>query len=97
MKFGFLIDKKEFTCSDFSIVTVDTFDDIINSFYEYVQVSNGWIYGPTKELNKSFREKEKFKQPSPTVHDSFFQMSATHEIKSNFTNEEHLRFLVVSS
>ncbi len=95
MKFGFLIDKKEFTCNDFSIVTVDNFNDIINSFYEYVQVSNGWIYGSKKELNKSYSEKKKFNQPGPTVHDSFFQMPTTHEIKSNFTDEEHLRFLIL--
>lgn len=95
LKFGFLIDKKEFICSDFSIVTVDEIDKVINSFYECTQVSNGWIYGPEKELNKSFREKEKFKQPGPVVHDSFYLMSATHEIKTNITDEEHLRFLIL--
>ncbi len=95
MKFGFLIDKEEFICSDFSIVTVDDFAEIMSSFYEYVQVSNGWIYGPEKELNKSYKEKEKFKQPGPLVRDSFYRMSATHEIKTNITDEEHLRFLVL--
>lgn len=95
MKFGFLIDKKEFICSDFSIVTVDETDEVMNSFYEYVQVSNGWIYGPEKELKKSSREKEKFKQIGPVVRDSFYRMSATHEIKTNITDEEHLRFLII--
>jgi hypothetical protein len=95
MKFGFLIDKEEFICSDFSIVTVDEFAEITSSFYDYVQVSNGWIYGSEKELNKSYREKEKFKQPGPLVRDSFYRMSATHEIKTNITDEEHLRFLIL--
>ena len=95
MKFGFLIDKKEFSCSDFSFETVDKFDEIMNSFYEYVQVSNGWIYGPEKELNKSSREKEKFKQPGSIVRDSFYRMSATHEINTNITDKEHLRFLIL--
>jgi len=95
MKFGFLIDKKEFICSNFSIVTVDEFAEIMSSFYEYVQVSNGWIYGPEKELNKSYKEKEKFKQPGPLVRDSFYRMSATHEIRTNITDEEHLRFLIL--
>jgi hypothetical protein len=95
MKFGFLIDKEEFICGDFSIVTVDEFAEIMSSFYEYVQVSNGWIYGPEKELNKSYKEKEKFKQLGPLVRDSFYRMSATHEIKTNITNEEHLRFLIL--
>jgi hypothetical protein len=95
LKFGFLIDKREFDCSDFSIVIVDEFDEIMSSFYECVQVSNGWIYGPEKELNKSYREKEKFKQPGPLVRDSFYRMSATHEIKTNITDENHLRFLIL--
>lgn len=95
MKFGFLIDKEECVCGDFSIVTVDEFAEIMSSFYEYVQVSNGWIYGPEKELNKSYKEKEKFKQPGPLVRDSFYRMSATHEIKSNITDEKHLRFLIL--
>lgn len=95
MKFGFLIDKKEFICSDFSIVTADEIDEVMNSFYEYVHVSNGWIYGPEKELNKSSIEKNKFKQPGPIVRDSFYRMSATHEIKTNITDEEHLRFLII--
>jgi hypothetical protein len=95
LKFGFLADGKEFKCSDFSIATVDNFDEIMSSFYEHVRVSNGWIYGPEKELNKTSREKEKFKQPGPVVCDSFYRMSATHEIKTNITDESHLRFLVL--
>lgn len=95
LRFGFLIDKKEFNCRDFSIVTVDEFAEIVNSFYEYVQVSNGWIYGPEKRLNKSHGEKEKFKQPGPLVRDSFYRMSDTHEIKTNIKDEEHLRFLIL--
>ena len=95
MKFGFLIDKKEFNCSDFSIVTVDGIDEVMNSFYDDVQVSDGWIYGPEKELDKSSGEKEKFKQPGPVVRDIFYRMSATHEIKTNIKDEEHLRFLII--
>ncbi|NTW81834.1 MAG: hypothetical protein HGB36_00470 [Chlorobiaceae bacterium] len=95
MKFGFLIDKKEFNCSDFSIITVEEFDKIKTSFFECVQVCDGWIYGPEKKLNKSQREKEEFKQPDPIVRDSFYRMSATHRIKTNITDDEHLRFLVL--
>lgn len=95
MKFGFLIDKKEFECSDFSIVTVDDYDKVMDLFYEFVRVSNGWIYGPEKELNQTSREKEKFKQPGPVICDSFYRMSAAHEIKSSITDGDHLRFLIL--
>lgn len=95
LKFGFLIDKKEFECSDFSIKMVDEFDEVLNSFYENIQVSNGWIYGSKTELKKSSKEMEKFKQPGPIVHDNFYRMNATHEIKTSITNEEHLKFLVM--
>ena len=95
MKFGFLIDRKEVKCSEFSIVAVDKFDEIMEPFYTFFRVSDGWIYGPEKELKKNSREKDKFKQPAPTICDSFYRMSATHEIKSSITDEDHLRFLVL--
>ena len=95
MRFGFLIDRKEVKCNEFSIVAVDEFDDIINSFYSFFRVSDGWIYGPEKELKKNSREKDKFKQPAPTICDSFYIMPVTHEIKSSITDEDHLRFLVL--
>jgi len=95
LKFGFLIDRTEFECGDFSIVTVDNYDKVMDSFYEFVRVSNGWIYGPEKKLNQKSREKEKFKQPGPVICDSFYRMSATHEIKSSITDEDHLRFLIL--
>lgn len=95
MKFGFLIDPKEFECSDFSIATVDEFKDILTSFYEQLEVSDGWIYGPRKSLKKSAQEKKRFKQSGAVVNDSFFRMPATHTIKSNITDEMHLRFLVI--
>ena len=95
MRFGFLTDRKDFVCSEFSIEPVENYDEIINSFYEFSIVSNGWLYGPRKELQQTSREKEKFKQMGPVLHDSFYRMSATHEIKSNITEEDHLRFLVL--
>jgi hypothetical protein len=45
-------------------------------------------------LNKSSIENEKFKQPGPVVRDSFYLMQATHQIKTNITDEDHLRFLI---
>ncbi|NTV66813.1 MAG: hypothetical protein HGB06_03875 [Chlorobaculum sp.] len=83
MRFGFLIDNKEVRCGDFSIVPLDDFDYIVNSFYENTQVSNGWIYGSEIELYTSQEEKKKFKQPGPIIRDTFFQVPATHEIKTN--------------
>lgn len=95
MKFGFLIDKKEFECVDFSIETVENYDEVINKFYKFVNVSHGWIYGPEKELNKTSKEKDIFKQPGPKICDSFYRMYSTHNIKSNITDEDHLRFLIL--
>ncbi|MFW5451757.1 MAG: hypothetical protein ACKE9I_09170 [Methylophagaceae bacterium] len=95
MKFGFLIDGQEFKCSDFSIKTVPGYDEIIDNFYELVHVSNGWIYGPKKELQQSTEERKKFKQSGPIISDSFYRMAPTHEIISHNKNEEHLRFLIL--
>lgn len=58
-------------------------------------MSNGWIYGPDKELKKTSRENEEFKQPPPTTCDSFYRMHATHENKSGISDRDHLRFLVL--
>lgn len=95
MKFGFLIDRKEFKCSGFSIETVVDYDEILNSFYYSVSVSNGWVYGPEKELEKSSNEKRKFKYRGPINCSSFYRMAATHEIKSNTDDEDYLRFLIL--
>jgi hypothetical protein len=95
LRFGFLIDRKEFNCSDFSIKTVPDYDEILNRFYESACVSNGWVYGPERKLNKSTNEKTKFKQRGPINCSSFYRMSATHEIMSSLTDEDHLRFLIL--
>lgn len=95
MKFGFLIDKKEIRCSDFSVVPVDDFDKVLDSFYKSVRVSKGWIYGPEKKLDQTSREKEKFTKTGPVICDSFYRIPPTHEIKSSITDEDYLRFLVL--
>ena len=95
MKFGFLIDRKNFECSDFSIAPVPDYDEVINCFYESACVSNGWRYGPEKELNKNPNEKRKFKQRGPINCSSFYRVSATHEIKSNSNDDDYLRFLIL--
>jgi hypothetical protein len=95
LKFGFLIDRNKFKCSDFSIETVADYDEILNSFYESVSVSNGWVYGPEKELDKNSNEKTKFKKRGPINCSSFYRMAATHEIKSNTDDEDYLRFLIL--
>lgn len=95
MKFGFLIDRKEFRCNDFSVETVTEYEEILESFYESIHVSNGWVYGPEEELNKTSNEKRNFKQRGPINCSSFYRMRATHEIKSNNNNEDYLRFLIL--
>ena len=95
MKFGFLIDREEFKCSDFSVVTVSNYNSIMEWFYGSVRASKGWIYGPEKEMEQTSIEKEKFKQPGPIVTDSFYQMPATHEITTSTTNDGYLRFLIL--
>lgn len=95
MKFGFLIDRKNFKCVDFSIAPVPDYDEVINCFYESACVSNGWRYGPEKELNKNANEKRIFKQRGPINCSSFYQVSATHEIKSNSNDDDYLRFLIL--
>lgn len=96
LRFGFLIDKKEFKCSDFSIVTVPNYDEIVNCFYESACVSNGWVYGPEQELNKSTIEKKKIKQRGPINCSSFHRISATHEINSSNDGDDYQRFLILA-
>lgn len=58
MNFGFLIDKKEILCQDFRISPLPDIDDTLTTFYEEINVSEGWIYGPEVELSKSFIEQK---------------------------------------
>ena len=95
MKFGFLIDKTEVTCSGFTIKPLPDYAEIVDSFYSNVHVSKGWIYGPEKELVKNADEKKKFSQCGPIMPDSFYRMIATHEIVASSGDEEYLRFLVL--
>ncbi len=95
MKFGFLIDSKEFTCEDFRIKKSDRFEETIESFYLTTNVSNGWIYGPEKELTKSLQEKKQFKLRGPIICDSFYTMTPTHEMISKIDDVDYLRFLIL--
>jgi len=95
LRFGFLIDRKDIRCSDFSITPVHDYDERIEQFYESASVSNGWVYGPEKRLNKNASEERLFKQGGPTTCSSFYRLPPTHEITSNFSDEDYLRFLIL--
>lgn len=95
MKFGFLMDSKEFSCKSFSIKTVANYDQVIKLFYETTNVSQGWIYGPERELQKSIEETKKFKLRGPIVCDDFYRLEPTHEIISDIDDDQYLRFMVL--
>lgn len=95
MKFGFLIDKKSFECSRFRVLPISDFDRTIEEFYQSAHVSNGWLYGPERQLTRTTFEDRKFSQRGPVNCLSFFSISPTHEIISNTYTEEHLRFLIL--
>ena len=95
MKFGFLIDRQEVRCSDFSILILPNFEDKLKHFYETAKVSNGWVYGPEIELQKSSNELKEFKQRGPINCHSAYLLPPTHKIKPDIYDEEYLRFLVM--
>ena len=96
MKFGFLLDRKEIHCDGFSINTVSDYNDLIEQFYQSAHVSNGWFYGPEKELMKSSEEKRRFKQRGPINSGNFYTIKPTHEIISESFDDDHLRFLILA-
>ena len=96
MKFGFLIDGKNFECDGFKIAPVLEFNSVLEDFYKTARVSKGWFYGPEIELMKSTSEKQGFENNAPIVRKSFFQMSSTHQITSTKGySDDHLRFLIL--
>lgn len=95
MKFGFLIDRQEVRCSDFSILILPNFEDTLQHFYETAKVSNGWVYGPEIELQKSSTELKEFKQRGPINCHSSYLVPPTHKIKTDISDEEYLRFIVM--
>lgn len=95
MKFGFLLDEKEFSSDNFSIEKVDNFSSIRDSFYESDCVSDGFVYGPTEELKHTKYEKKYFKQSPPEVHKDFFDIEATHILKTESHDIEYLNFMVL--
>lgn len=95
MKFGFLTDKREVHCKDFSIQPVTDFDEIISCFYKSVKVSNGWIYGPEIELKKTSEEEKIFNSKGPICCDNPYFIKSTHEIKGRVTEDNLLRFLII--
>jgi hypothetical protein len=96
MKFGFLTDKREIHCKDFSIQPVTNFEEIISRFYESARVSNGWIYGPEVELKKNSREEKRFKNRGPICSSSAYHIESTHEITTGTVTEDNLlRFLII--
>jgi hypothetical protein len=64
MLFGFLIDENNILFDDvFDDIEIKPLPDIrdkIDRFYENVSVSNGFIYPPLQELDKTMEEKQKF-------------------------------------
>lgn len=95
MKFGFLIDNKSITFDEFQINPVENFDHLLARFYETARVSNGWFYGPEQNLKKSLKEEGKFSAKAPSQNALSFRICPTHEINSNFYDEDHLKFLVL--
>lgn len=96
MDFGFLIDKKEFTFDKFKISPLNNFDNIIREFYNCIQVSNGWLYGPEEKLKKTSLEKKDFNKKAPCRPSSYFYLPQTHQIESNTdVPDDHLRFLIM--
>jgi len=95
MKFGFLIDRQEVRCSDFSILTLPNFEDILQNFYETAKVSDGWVYCPEVEMKKSQSEISEFKQRGPISVFRPCRVQPTHEIQKNISDEEYFRFIVM--
>lgn len=94
MKFGFLKDKAEFECENFSVRLLVGFEDKINCFYSSYPVSNGFIYAPQKVLRHSVKEKKLFNSPEPEVSGLLLFLPPTHEINSSY-DDEHNAFLIL--
>lgn len=95
MKFGFLIDRRDVRCRDFSIQALPNFEGTLRHFYESTRVSDGWIYGPEVELKKNSNELQKFKQRGPINCSVSYRLPPTHEIQSSISDEEYLRFIIM--
>lgn len=95
MKFGFLIDRRDVRCSDFSIHALPNIEETLQHFYESTKVSNGWIYGSEVELKKNSNELQKFKQRGPINCSVSYHLPPTHEIQSSISDEEYLRFIIM--
>lgn len=95
MKFSFLTDPKAFECNGFKINPVSEFDGILTQFYQSMNVSNGWFYGPEEKLKKTSLENKKFEKRGPINCCSFFQINPTHKIISETYSDDHLRFLIL--
>lgn len=96
MNFGFLIDKKEILCQDFRISPLPDINETLTTFYDGMNVSNGWIYGPEVELNKNLMEQKKFKLRGPIKCGNYHGLKSTHEIIMSTPDDEHLRFLILA-
>lgn len=97
MKFGFLIDNKEFGGNDFKVSPLHNHKELIEAFYETMHVSDGWMYGPEEELKQNSREKVKFKLCGPKIPCSHYYIVPTHEIFSSVSDDDYLRFLILGS
>lgn len=95
MKFGFLMDRKEFECYGFSIKKMPNFDETIKSFYESALVSNGWIYGSSSLIRQSIEEKKLFFGGEPVATSRPFPVVCTHTIESDIEDQYHLKFLIL--
>lgn len=92
--FGFLLDEREveFECGLIRPLTDHSKKKAI--FYDTCSVSEGWIYAPEIELNKSFNERKRFKARAPIISDRYFSMPPTHRIVSNSLNDDELLFFI---
>jgi len=95
IKFGFLLDDKEFECDGFSIRKLDDFEQSVSWFYDNVHVSDGWVYGSSRSLKKTQEEIKIFKSTAPIVDAKPFKLAATHYLVADTFSEDHKRFLIL--
>jgi len=49
MDFGFLLNDREFSIAGIEVRKLPSFNDVVESFYDNVEVRDGWIYLSTIE------------------------------------------------
>ncbi len=95
MLFGFLINNENILFDDVEIKPLPDIQDKIDRFYENVSVSNGFIYPPLQELDKTKEEERKFASKT-MVNSAFYTLESTHSISKSNYDEEKIKFLILA-